>query len=297
MFVALFLIALARNLVNVRGSSVKIMSFNIDCRVCDLKHQNGKSWHERVKNELDTMSRYEPDLMGIQEPIFKIDVEQLLPRGYKALYFNESSWLPWGAYPDAAIFYKEDRFNVHSFDMFWLGPHPNFPAGFDRLALPRLAVYSLLEDKIDGTKFYFGSTHFDHGDDMTGSNVDCVESAKELLKFTEPLAENYPFIWTGDFNSQTANNNAYSILTNQTASFHLEDSYFASPVHTIANNSNPAPTYSYDHSIDHIFYANNKNVANYSPKDWTVDMYVYGDKNQYASDHWAIISTINVEAL
>ena len=167
----------------------------------------------------------------------------------------------------------------------------------NRLALPRLAVYALFEDRVDGTQFYFGSTHFDHGDDMEGKNVDCVESAKELLKFTEPLASKYPFVWVGDFNSETANNNAYSILTNQTATFHLDDSYYSSPSHVVASNLSPLPDYSYDKSIDHIFYANNANVAQYSVMDWTVDMYVYGEKQQYASDHWAIISTIDVKAL
>lgn len=277
------------------AAPVKIMSFNIDCRFCDLKHENGKSWHDRVKNEKDTFSRYNPDIMGIQEPIFKLDVEELLPKGYKALYFDEAKWLPWGAYPDATIFYKEDRFIPKDFHMFWLGPNSSFPAGFDRLALPRLAVYTLFEDKQDGTQFYFGSTHFDHGDDMTGNNVDCTKSAYELLNFTAPVASKFPFIWVGDFNSETANNNAYSILTNTSAEFHLEDSYYSSPIHTVASNLEPLPEYDYNHSIDHIFFANNHNIASYKVLDWTVDMFVYGDNQQYASDHWAIISTIDIQ--
>lgn len=145
--------------------------------------------------------------------------------------------------------------------------------------------------------FYFGTTHFDHGDDLEGKNVDCVESAKELLKFTSPVAAKYPFIWVGDFNSETANNNAYSILTNQTADFHLDDSYFKSETHTIVTNVDPAPAYDYNHSIDHIFFANNYNVASYAASNWTVDMYKYGEKQQYASDHWAIVCTIDIKQL
>src|SRR5688572_16606120 len=91
----------------VSAAKVKIMSFNIDCRVCDLHHENGNSWRERVQNELDTMARYDADIMGIEEPIFRLDVEQLVPRGYKALYVNDTKWLPWGVYPDAMIVYKE----------------------------------------------------------------------------------------------------------------------------------------------------------------------------------------------
>jgi hypothetical protein len=279
------------------AAPVKFMSFNIDCRFCDLKHENGDSWDERVANELDTMARHNPDIMGIQEPIFAKDVEQLLPAGYTALYNQDVNWLPWGVYPDAVIFYRTDRFIPKDFQYFWLGPHPNIPAGFDRFALPRLAVYALFQDKLDGTEFYFGSTHFDHGDDFDGKNVDCVESAKELLNFTAPIAAKYPFIWVGDFNSQTANNNAYSILTNQTAEVHLDDSYYASVDHTIVSNVSPLPDYDYNHSIDHIFVSNNYQIASYKASEWTVDMYKYGSKQQYASDHWAIFCTIDIKQL
>lgn len=296
MMLVLALVALA-SLHSVHAGTMKIMSFNIDCRFCDMKHENGASWDERVKNEKDTFARYNADIMGIQEPIFPADVEQLLPAGYKALYHNNVTWLPWGAYPDAVIMYKEDRFVPKEFNHFWLGPNASFPAGFDRLSLPRLAVYALFLDKTDNSLFYFGSTHFDHGDDLEGSNVDCVESAKELLKFTAPLAEKYPFLWVGDFNSQTANNNAYAILTNASAAFHLTDSYYNSPSHAVQSNLSPLPDYDYNHSIDHIFYAANPSVAAYKPLDWTVDMYVYGDKQQYASDHWAVISTVDVQPL
>lgn len=50
----------------VAGSSVKIMSFNIDCRLCDIKHENGDSWSDRVDNVKDTISRHNPDIIGIQ---------------------------------------------------------------------------------------------------------------------------------------------------------------------------------------------------------------------------------------
>lgn len=292
-----FLVVFSALLSVAFSAKVRIMSFNIDCRVCDLEHAHGSSWNERVQNELDTIARYDPDIIGMQEPMFKLDVEQLTPRGYKALYFDQANWLPWKVYPDATILYKEARFTQSDFHMFWLGPNSSFPTGWDHFALPRLAVYTLFEDKVDGTKFYFGATHFDHGDDLEGSNIDCTQSAKELLNFTAPVAEHYPFLWTGDFNSKTANNNAYAILTNTSADFHLEDSYFASPTHVVASNLDPLPDYSYDNSIDHIFYANNHKVAAYKPLDWTVDMYVYGEKQQYASDHFAIISTIEVKQL
>jgi len=281
----------------IQAAKVKIMSYNIDCRVCDFHHENGASWEERVQNELDTIARHNPDIIGMQEPIFRLDVKQLTPPGYKAIYFDQANWLPWGVYPDAVLLYKQDRFIQKDFNMFWLGPNASFPAGFDRLALPRLAIFSLFEDRQDGTQFYFGSTHFDHGDDLEGSNVDCTASAKELLEFTAPAAAKYPFLWTGDFNSETSNNNAYSILTNTSAACHLEDSYYASPSHAVLSNLDPLPAYDYGRSIDHIFYANNHEIASYTPVDWTVDMYVYGDKQQYASDHWAIISTIDIKQL
>lgn len=271
------------------------MSFNIDCRFCDLQKETSNTWRQRTKNIKDTFERYNPDIIGIQEPIFKLDVLQLMPPGYKPLFFDEANWVPWGSYPDATIAYNTTRLEPKDFKMFWLGPNPSLPFGFDRFALPRLAIYAMFEDKIDGTKFYFGTTHFDHGDDLEGNNVDCTQSSYELLNFTAPIADKYPFIWTGDFNSETSNSNAYGILTNESAPFYLEDSYFHSPTHTVVSNEDPIPTYDYNVAIDHIFFPNNFEVAKYVVNSWSVDMFVYGDEKHYASDHFAIISDIEIQ--
>lgn len=68
-------------------------------------------------------------------------------------------------------------------------------------------------------------------------------------------------------------------------------------IHNVASNLDLVPEYRYEQSIDHIFVANNPTVGSYAVKDFTVDMYVYGDKQQYASDHWAIISTVNIKQI
>jgi hypothetical protein len=99
------------------------------CSVCDFEHAHGDSWDERVANELDTIARHNPDIIGMQEPIFRADVKQLTPKGYKAIYFDKADWLPWGVYPDAVIMFKESRFIQKDFNMFWLGPNSSFPAG------------------------------------------------------------------------------------------------------------------------------------------------------------------------
>lgn len=201
-----FLITLFSILSLTSALQIKFMSFNIDCRFCDFHKEHGKNFHERTDNEKDTIARHNPDIIGIEEPIFGRDVDLLLNRKeYKALYFNES-FLPWKDYPDATIFYKHEKFTPLDFHMFWLGPNASEPRGFDKPRTPRLAIFTLFEEKLTleekklnktPLKFYFGATHFDHGDDFEGNDVDCVYSAYELLDMTAPYAKEYPFLWVG----------------------------------------------------------------------------------------------------
>jgi len=275
------------------ATPIKIMTYNIDCRVCDLKKENGDSFRQRVSFEKDVIARYDADLIGIQEQVIARDVKMLTPDGFGSLYMNDTKWLPWHNYPDAVIMYRESRFAVKQWDTFWLGPNPNAPVGYDRFALPRLAVWAILEDKVDNKEVFFGSTHFDHGDDMEGSNTDCTSSAKQVLSFAEPYAKTYPIVWVGDYNSNP-NSNAFHILTNSSTPTHFKDTWSAD-IQTVAYNQATQPSYDYNDAIDHILYIDNPSVATYEVLDWTVDMYTYGDRNLYPSDHWAVISTVDIK--
>jgi endonuclease/exonuclease/phosphatase family metal-dependent hydrolase len=278
-----------------RGNSLRVMSFNIDCRFCDLEHAHGESWNERVSWVKDTFARWNPDLIGIQEPVFEVDVKQLTPEGYSAIYNNNEDIPILHSYADATILYRTDRFKVLDWGSYWLSRRPDadFALSFDPLALPRLVIWSVLEDLTTGQSFYFGSTHFDHGDDYHHPDSNCVKSSYLVLDRSEEPAQQYPMLFTGDWNSHSQTN-AYAILTNTSADFNFNDAHDISQKTFVETNLEEEPAYDYKDAIDHIFYANVPEVATYEVSQWAVDMWIYGENQQYASDHWAIMADITI---
>ena len=105
---------------------------------CDHEKAHGQSWDERVSWVKDTFARWNPDLIGVQEPIFEKDVFELIPEGYSAVYKNEGVPVL-TSYPDATIFYRTSRFKVVDWGSYWLSRRPDadFAFSFDILALPR----------------------------------------------------------------------------------------------------------------------------------------------------------------
>lgn len=151
----------------------------------------------------------------------------------------------------------------------------------------------MFEDLTTGQQFFHGNTHFDHGDDYTHPDSNCVKSAQLVTERSAAPAQQYPMIWTGDFNSHSKTN-AYAILTNTSAPFNLNDSHDISKKFVVETNLEEEPAYDYSRSIDHIFYANVPSVATYEVDQWVVDMYVYGENAQYASDHWAVLADLTI---
>ena len=286
---------------------LRLMTFNIDCRLCD-KHL----WHDRLPGLKDTLSRYSPDIIGIQETMFQEDVTALLKdlEGYSAVCpeLEQVEELAW----DACILYSS-RFQVESSDSFWLGPNPDKPGDYDLFNLPRIATYALIKDTKTGESFYFGSTHFDHGDNtddgIKPSSNECVKMSEQLVAFTEDLASEKPFFWTCDCNSHY-DTNAFAILTNETASTYLVETWdLSEATQVVVGEGQNTPDYDHHESIDHIFLAQTETYKpTLSVSSSFVDMVKYPclqrmgsfckDEEMaegiYASDHYAIVTDLEL---
>jgi len=333
-------------LISAQSLDLKLMTFNVDCRLCD-KH----AWGDRIDGLSDTIARHSPDLIGIQETMFAPDIDDLLSatgldeygvvcpelgspeiknKLLRSVTQGSVEDLKW----DACIFYKNDRFEASDSTFFWLGPDPEKPGDFDMFNIPRLAVYALFTDKSTSSTFYFGSTHFDHGDHMDDgimpSTNNCVKMAQELLEFTAPLAETTPMFWTCDCNSNYRyissflsflsfdsfvlihqlfihiRSNAFAILTNSSSDVYLEETWDLSQETDVLTNQESHEDYDHTDSIDHIFLAQ---TETYKPSvdvaTSVVDMYKYpceqekggvcdDGMDQYPSDHWAIVSEMTL---
>lgn len=262
--------------------AIKVMSYNILCSFCDRR--NYDPWEERLAYFGDIFERYDPDLIGVQEltPLGN-EVAQVLAEapGRGAIYYAPQGATP---YPDAMILYRESRFSVIEHGEYWLSPTPEVPlsTGFSPPQLPRLVVWARLRDLATDREIFFATTHFDN------NSPSQQLSAPLVLQRTAPFVSSEPVIVVGDFNSRP-NSTAYGLLTGDPRSgFTFDNAFDLTPSYRVVTNQTPAPEYDPDERIDHIFLAG----ADWTVSDWAVDLTVYGTRQRYPSDHFAIAATV-----
>lgn len=255
-----------------------VMTFNVMCSVCDLSYD---PWDERLAYFGDIFARHDPDLIGLQEPILADEVDQIVAAapGFAALFYVNPDDLD---NPDATILYRAARFDVLDHGTYWLSPTPDVPysMGFaDDATLPRLLVWARLHDHTSGRDLLFATTHFD------STPPSQEKSAPLVLERTAPLAAELPTIVVGDFNADPSEA-AYLTLTGgaQPGGFHLTDAFTLATAWRADANRDPAPPYDPAHRIDHVFVAG----GDWACHDWLVDLWVYGDRDLFPSDHWPI---------
>ena len=263
------------------GTSLRVMTYNV---LFDFPNPDYDDWAVRKEHVAEIIRRQDPDLVGLQEP-FLGQVEDLaaLCPGYTAIHVDDLA-------TDASLLVRTDRFELLDMGSYWLSPTPDVPwsgglgTGFGNF-LPRMVIWTRLEDLEAGGTFFFVNTHFDN----TAPSQEL--SAPLFLERTEPLAAERPVIVTGDFNSKPSSE-AYGILTTGEggaqggAPFRLRDSYFLATSRRVdAREGDPA-----DHDpasrIDHIFVAG----GDFACTRWIVDMTTYGEARSYPSDHFAVVA-------
>jgi endonuclease/exonuclease/phosphatase family metal-dependent hydrolase len=267
-------------------ASLVVMTFNVLCFFCDDK--NYDPWEERLTAFADLFGRHDPDLIGLQELLFKDEVDAILAGspGYEALYFQDDSQALFRQYADATILYRRDRFDVVENGFYWLSATPDvvLAPGWASSNLPRLVAWARLRDRVTGGDLFFSSTHFDN-------NIpNQVNSAPLYVERTRLWAERMPVVAVGDYNSKLGSP-AYAILTAEADPQHetLLNSFDLATIWRQESNLDPIPTYDPSHRIDHIFVSG---PVDWQVDEWIVDQWVYGDKSRYPSDHRAMVATL-----
>jgi len=258
-----------------------VITFNVLCSFCDNTFD---PWDERLAYFSDIFSRYDPDLIGLQELSFASEVDDLraLLPGYRALFYQatESGFV----YPDATVFYRTARFERRTSGTYWLSPTPEVPSstGFADTQLPRLVSWVELVDLQSHRSLFFATTHVDN-------NAPSQEkSAPLILERTEPHSAKMPAVVVGDFNS-TPSTVAYQILTEgDGAHTPFGDTQPLAATWSVEHNQSPEPTYDLGERIDHIFIS--PEPASWQVERWAVDLYLYGPQDRYPSDHRAMFA-------
>lgn len=266
-------------------TSVRVMTFNVLCSFCGKEGYD--SWSERLVYFADLFARHDPDLIGLQELFTPEEVETILADtpGYEALFFEGVMGpLMLDFYPDAAILYRSERFEVVESGFYWLAETPDEPwsAGWAETNLPRLVAWAHLRQIEDGRDLYFATTHFDNNP----PNQDM--SAPLFVERSRVWAEEMPVILTGDFNSQPTDP-AYATLVAEAGDRTLRNTFELSESWAVDHNQPVEPAWDPIHRIDHIFVAGS---APWQVPTWVVDLHVYGPDDTYPSDHFAMMAEI-----
>lgn len=189
-FPVILLVGFLFTAASAGSGNVSVMSFNI--RFGSAK-DGENSWPHRKDLVVEAISRFDPDLLGLQESVgFQVEfLAGKLPE-YEVYSVPRT---PDGG-ESCAIFFRKSRFEKVAEGTFWLSETPSEPGSksWDS-SLPRIVSWVILQDGETGRKLVFANTHFDHRGEIAR-----LESAK-LIRTTIPaIAKSLPFVVTGDFN-------------------------------------------------------------------------------------------------
>jgi endonuclease/exonuclease/phosphatase family metal-dependent hydrolase len=274
--IRVILLLLIQTGVVMATTPTRVMTFNIRYN----NPQDGpNAWPHRIEMVASMIRFHKADIVGLQEALLGQlnDLQEQLP---------EYTWF--GAGRDdgdkkgefSAILYKPADFELLKQSTFWLSETPNTPGkGWDAM-LPRVVTWGRFRHKESKNIFYIFNTHFDHRGEMARR-----ESAKLLVRKVSEIAEDSPFVVTGDFNSDP-DSKPYDIITNK-----LVDSRKVSrqpphgPVSTSTGFRNIDPE---RQPIDYVFVKPGLQVLSHG----TLSDTMHG---RFPSDHLPVIAEILIE--
>ena len=114
-----------------------------------------------------------------------------------------------------------------------------------------------------------------------------------ILRYSGERASTLPVILVGDFNSKP-DTTAYATLVNGVdgQGFALKDAYPLALSHEVLHNQAQDPLYDPAQRIDHIFLGG---PSPWHVSRWRVDLFQYGARQRYPSDHFAISAALSLE--
>lgn len=249
--------------------SLKVMTFNLRRR----KESDGENtWSHRRDAAVEVIRRQSPDLLGTQEGLE--DQVQFISEHFPD--YGMLGEARHGGRRDEfnAIFYRKDRFNVHSTGNFWLSNTPEM-AGSRHWGnlVPRMATWARFVDKDTGQQFAHVNTHLDHL--VPGAR----KKGAELI--TQRMPKDVPVVMTGDFNS-LQQGGTYRYLTGAVG---LLDSRWASRT-PVSRRWNPTYHHFTGRGLYRIDYILGRGVREFSKYEVVRDRV----DGKLPSDHFPVVS-------
>ena len=258
------------------AQKIKVITYNLRY---DNAGDNQNQWKYRTGKVDSLFKKYSPDILGIQEGLNNQvnDVQQMLPDFFHVGVGRDDGKTK-GEF--SAIFFRKEKFDLIESNTFWLSPTPSIIAskGWDA-AITRICTYAKVKYKKNDTEFFVFNTHFDHIGETARQ-----ESAKLILQKINEIANGFPIIVCGDFNSEPNSGGYQTIIhSNQPKLFDTYSNKQDSCTFTgFAVNGNICKR------IDFIFRNENFTTTNFQ---------IIGDNNGkfYPSDHKPVMAILKLK--
>jgi len=236
-----------------------------------------------------TIAKYNPDLFGLQELIFREEAERfrlVLPN--MSSFYYDGPPLEALPYADNTLYWNNVKYDMVESGVVWLGPEPSVPwsSGFVG-RFPRTFVWGIFLEKASGRQFYFSSTHYSNN----GNCDSKIPSSDLVLQMTAPYRAFMPVVLLGDFNSALNKGcpEAYHMLVDDG---YLNTHDIGEKVVIDRNNNQQTPD-DLDwnqYRIDHIFVSVNSTLSpTFRCPQWIENQETF-DSGLPASDHWAMVA-------
>lgn len=261
----------------LHAKELKLITYNIRfANETDKPHL----WEARKPFIVKQIAEFDPDVIGLQEALYQqvLDIENGLP-GYERIGVGRDDGKKTGEY--SPLFFKTERFRLSEAGTFWLSDTPEIiSVGWDA-ALPRIATWAILTDRITQDQLLVINTHFDHVGKIARLN-----SIKLLVNFIQnKRASHKYFILMGDLNTGP-NDEPYKWL--------MEQNLLSDPFYEAGHRIGPVGTFNafnYEHQskrIDYIFLDPALKTLQYKV---LMESY-YGI---LPSDHWPVMVTTVIQ--
>ena len=175
---------------STRTQQITVMSFNLK-----MTKTGAKGLPRRLNGVVQTIRGEKPDSFGLQEA--HADWRDALLRALGDTYAMACG-RGRGLGEDGEgtpIFYRKDRYELMSEEIFWLSPTPDRPSYGWGACFPRVAGCALLKDKKTGFAYAHVNSHFDHLSGIAQAN-----SARMIADYVKDMR--MPVVFTGDLNAQ-----------------------------------------------------------------------------------------------
>ncbi len=179
--------------MDAQNRDIALMTFNVRF---DNPGDGENRWANRKAQVAETMRFFDVQVCGMQEALISQikDVQELLP-GFAWVGAGRDDGKQAGEF--SPVFYDSTRLTLLESNTFWLSDTPDKPSkGWDA-ALPRVATWAKLEDRLTGKMFFVFNSHFDHMGQKARE-----ESARLLIRKVKELCSGATAIIMGDFNAK-----------------------------------------------------------------------------------------------